>query len=100
MVASNGKRFEHLAKILPPAVSVEYARLHQSRHRSGCGVANRDGLDDVLALEHVANAVEEIERIDLLPVVMKEALYENRHCDSSDHQQQPHHGPAMLDELR
>jgi len=55
---------QEITRLRPP-IAIQYGRLDQARHRSGCGIADGNGLDDVIALEHRAHPIQELNRINL-----------------------------------
>ena len=80
---------QRLAHPLAPVVTVRNGGLHQPGNRPRRRIANREGLDDVVALEHGAHAVEKLGRVDLGPVAMEKALDKHRHRHRTNEQDQP-----------
>ena len=70
-----------LAHALAALVAVEDGGFDEARDRAGRGVADGNGLDDVVALEHGAHAVEEFGGIDLRAVAVQRALDEHDEGD-------------------
>ena len=83
------------AHALAALVAVEDGGLDNARDRAGRGVANRNGLDHVVALEHGADAVEELGGIDLRAVAEQRALDENDEGGRRGDHNQPDHRVAV-----
>ena len=86
---------DRLADALAALVAVQNGGLDDARDRTGRGVADGNGLDDVVALEHVADAVEEFGGVDLRAVTVEDALDEHNEGDGCGEQNQPDHRAAV-----
>jgi len=65
------------------------------RHGTGRLIAIGDGFDDVAALERVADAVHEIDGINLCPMIVKPSFQKSGNRQQSVEQDQPHQRPAF-----
>ena len=87
--------FQSFTNSFAPALPIEDRYFHQARHRSRCGVADREGLDHVLALENVAHPVQELHRVNLCAVKMEDALNKHSQGHGARTKDQPDHRPAV-----
>ncbi len=86
---------QRLAHALPALVTIHDGSLDQPCDGPGRGVANGQRLDQVVALQDGADAVEEFGRVDLRAVAMQKPLDEHRHRYRADDQEQPQHRAAV-----
>jgi hypothetical protein len=86
------QRFAHA---VAAKITVEDGGLDQPRDRPGRGVADRKRLDDVVALEDDADAVEELRGIDLRAMAVQDAFDEDHDGDGARGQNHPEHRPAI-----
>jgi hypothetical protein len=87
--------FEGFAHAVAALVAVQDRDLHEARDRTGRGVADGDGFDDVVALEDVAHAVEELDGVDLGAMEMQHAFNEHDHARGAGKQDDPDHRAAL-----
>ena len=97
---SRTRLLQRLAHPLPALVAIQDGDLHQPRHRPGGGITNGKRFDDIIALEHRANAVKEPHRVNLRTVTMQKALDKDRYGHRADEQEQPQHRPAVEQQYR
>ena len=76
-------------------VAVENGGFDEARDGAGRGIANGNGLDHVVALEHGAHAVEEFGGINLRAVAIQHALDEHGEGGGRGEQNQPDHRAAI-----
>ena len=87
--------FHRLAHAVAPAVAVENGGFDQARHRTGRGITDGNGLDDIVALEHISHAVEEFSGIDLRTVAVQHAFDKHHQRNGRGDQNQPDHRAAV-----
>ena len=76
-------------------LAVDDGGLDEAGDRSGGGVADGDGLDDVFALENGADAVEEFGGVNLGAVAEEGALDKDDEGDDGGDEDDPDDQPAM-----
>ena len=74
--------------------AVENGRLDEARDGAGRGVADRNGLDNVVALDDRADAVEKLGGIDLRAVTKQHPLDKHDEGGCPGNQNQPDHRAA------
>ena len=70
-------------------IAIQDGGLDQARHGAGRGVADRNRFNHIIAAQHVADAVEELDRIDLRRVIVQKPLDEDDDGDGADQEDQP-----------
>lgn len=87
--------FESFVNGIAAAFAIEDGDFDQASNRAGRGVANGDGFDGVVALEDVANTVQELGGVNLFAVVLENAFEENSQSHGAGKHDDPHHWPAI-----
>jgi len=88
--------FQRFADAFAPVVAIEDGGFDEASDGAGRGIADGKGLDDIIAFEDVADAVEELGRINLGAMAVKKSFDKNDDSNGAGEKDDPEDRTAVV----